>query len=178
MVKKRSVICWDNLVILALQSLLFIMFFTVIWPIAEGNNILSAGFWLSMLNGLSPTVVLICAIGYPAMYCFILYVIFSNFDRPILCSFGGEFISLYALSGIKKIPWGEVFSLDIKQVENSPGKISKSLKYFEINLQIAEERKLQFQFETFSDTKTAEILDVWRAFQISHRFDNENSSRH
>lgn len=149
------------------------MFFTVIWPLAEGKDILSPSFWLSMVSGLYLWNAIAYLVGYPAIYCFILYVIFSNFDRPILCIFGGKFISLYALSGIKKIPWREVFSLNIKQVENSPGKMSKSLKYFEVNLQITEERKLQFQFETFSNTKVTEVLEMWRAFQISHRFDNE-----
>jgi hypothetical protein len=149
------------------------MFFTVIWPLAAGKDILSLSFWLSMVSGLHPWNAIAYLIGYPAMYCFVLYVIFSNFDRPILCAFKEKFIYLYALSGVKKIPWEKVSSLDIKQIENSPGKMSKSLKYFEVNLRLTEETKLQFQFETFSDTRVYEILDVWRVFQINYRLENE-----
>lgn len=171
--KKAAVVCWDFLILTNTLGLFPIIFLTIVWPVAEGKDIFSVSFWLSMLDGLTPLNILMCVVGYPLIYCYAIYKVFTNFSRPVLCVFKRSDISLYTLRGIRKILWSKVQSIDIKQIENLKGKMSKSFKFFEVTLQFAEENQLKFQFETFSNTKVSLILDIWRASQVNHQLRNE-----
>jgi hypothetical protein len=172
---RKSIICWDFLIASNVICFGFFFFFTAIWPTISGFNIFAINYWLDLLKALTPLNTLLFLLGLFYSHFYTIYIILSNFERPILCIFTEQDIYLYSLCGTKKIPWRGVSLFEIKQIENSPGHVSKSFKFFEVSLQYSIEKQLKFQFETFSDTKLSKILDVWTSFQIRYQFESEES---
>jgi hypothetical protein len=171
-VKKNSVICWNFIIISDTLGFGFFLFYLEVLPTVSGLNIFAASYWLDILKELSYLKISLFLFGFLFIHFYGIYRLVINFYKPFLCAFKKENIFLYALGGVTKIPWEKMKLVDIKEIENLQGRKSKYYKFFEVTLQLAEE-KIQFQFETFSDTKVAEILDMWRVFKDSYRFENE-----
>jgi hypothetical protein len=161
--KKAKITCWDWEIIsalLLLRQLTLGILILFIWPTLGGENILSLNYWMGTYTGLTPFKILLLLIGTPYLFIWTIYQLFINFGRLILAIFTEKDICLYSLNGVRTIPWVEISAFTIDQIENSPGRKSKSFKYFEVKLSTNHEQDITFVFETFSDTKADLILKL------------------
>jgi hypothetical protein len=162
--KKTKITHWQVAIFADIIIFVFLILYLVFWLTNAGENILNIQFWLNYISTHQSVLVLI--FGYPIALFELSKAIYSLFDKPFLCIFNEKGISLYSLSGDLKIKWPEVSSFEVKQLENSPGKKSKSYKIYEIRLSKGHDPKeIKFTIETFSDTKIDSILNLGNIYQ-------------
>jgi hypothetical protein len=156
---KKKIAHWHIAIFANIIILVLLIWYPSFWLINSGENILAVKFWLNFISTQKKSLLLI--IGYPIALFELSKGVYVLFDKPFLSIFGEKSIFLYSLSGNQQIKWSEVSSLEVKQLENLPGRKSKSYKIFEVTIsKIYNDKEIKFTIETFSDTKIDSILNL------------------
>jgi hypothetical protein len=164
--KVSKVIVWDFKVITAVICLSFFFYFAFINPIIYGINSFEINYWIDIFKKLNIVKSVQLVFGILFTHFYPIFEIYTNFSRTTMCIFTDHSIYVYALSGVNEFPWDNVKSIKVKHIGNLKGRKSNFFKFFEVTLHLKEEQQIKFQFETFSDTKVPQILELWESSQI------------